>query len=67
MSAFSTGGGDQECAYKPNRNIKTGSIPNWKPLSNYDKKKVITETHKQGLKLDDGKGSNTGNNIDKLK
>ena len=36
-------------------------------ISNTDKKKVISEINKQGLKLGDGEVSKTGNEPDKLK
>ena len=64
---ISTGGGYQDCAYKSDGNINTEYIPNWISLSNADKKKVIYERNRQGVKLGGGKGSMTGNNLDKLK
>ena len=67
MSAVRTGGVDQDGTYKAVGTINTGYIPNWISLSNSDKKKVISKRRKQGVKLGHGKGSNTGNELNKLK
>ena len=67
MSAISTVGGDQDGAYKDEGTINTGYIPNRRYLLNADRKKFISEIKKQGVKLGDGKGSKTGNEIDKIK
>ena len=67
MIAVSTGSGDQYGALKYDRNINTGYIPNLGSFSNAYKKKIIAERNNQGLKLGNGKGSKTGNKLDKLK
>ena len=67
MIAVSTGSGDQYGALKYDRNINTGYIPNLGSFSNAYKKKIIAERNNQGLKLGYGKGSKTGNKLDKLK
>ena len=61
VNAVSTWGGYQEGAWKADVKINTGYIPNWILLSNTEKKRVIFERNNQGVKLGDGKGSNTGN------
>ena len=67
MSAVSTGGGNQDYAYKTDGTINTGYISNWISLSNTDKKIVISERKNQGVKLWYGKGIHTGNNLDNIK
>ena len=67
VSAVITGSGEQEVAYKADGTTNTGYITNWRYLSNEDKKKVSYESKKQRVKLGDGKGSKTGNEIYKLK
>ena len=67
MSSISTGGGDQDGSYKSDGTINTGYISNWRSLSNSEKKKVIAKRKKQGVKLVYGKGSKTGNELDKTK
>ena len=67
VSAVNTGDGDQDGAYKADRNINTGYIPNQSSLSNTYNRKVITERTKQIAKLGDGNGSKTGNDLDNLK
>ena len=67
VSAVSTVGGDQDGSYKSDGTINTGYIHNCIFLSNVNKKEVIHERKKQGVKLGDGKGSKTVNELDKLK
>ena len=67
MSSVSTGNGYQDGTYKADRIINTRYILNWISLSDSYKKKFISERKKQGVKLGDGKVSNTGNDLDKLK
>ena len=67
MSAVSSVGGGQDSIYKYDRTINTGYNPNCRSLSNADKKKILSESKKQGMKLGDGKVNKTGNEIDKLK
>ena len=67
MSDVSTGGGDQDGAYKSDVTINNGYIPNWRYLSNSEKNKVIDKRNKQGLKVGDEKGSNNTNELDKIK
>ena len=67
VSAVNTGGGEQDGAYKSERIIDTGYIPNWRPGSNAYKNKVIAERNKKGVKLGDRKGIKTGNELDSLK
>ena len=50
MSDVSTAGGDQEYLYKDDGTINTGYIPNWRYLSNEERKRVFPERKKQGLK-----------------
>ena len=57
VTAISTGVGCQEGAYKSYGTINTGYIPNLRSCSNADKKKVIAERNKQGVKLGGGKGN----------
>ena len=67
VSAVSTWGGDQDGAYKADGTINTGYISNWRQLSNEDKKKVLSERKKQGVKLVDGKVIKTWNELDNIK
>ena len=71
MSAVSTVGGDQYGAYTADGSITTGYIPNWRSLSKAEKKKFISERKKQGkkqgVKLGDGNGIKTGNDLDDIK
>ena len=65
-SYVSTGGGDQEVTYKSDITINTGYISNWILLSNEDKKKFIAERKKQRVRLENRKGSKTGNELDTI-
>ena len=47
MSSVSTGDEEQGSAYKDYGAINIGYIPNWIPLSNIYKKKVITKRKNQ--------------------
>ena len=67
VSAVSTGCGYQDGAYKSDGTINNGYIPNCISLQNSYKKKFISDRQKQGVKLGYGKGSKTGNELDKLK
>ena len=67
VSDVSTGGGVQDGYYKYYGTVNTGNIPNCRYLPNEDKNKVIDERNKQGVKLGDGRGSNTGNELYKIK
>ena len=66
VSDVSTGGGVQDGYYKYDGTVNTGHIPNCRYLPNEDKNKVIDERNKQGVKLGDGRGSNTGNELYKI-
>ena len=67
VSAVSTVGGYQYGAYTADGSISTGYIPNWRSLSKAEKKKFISERKKQGVKLGDGNGIKTGNDLDDIK
>ena len=67
VSAVSKGGRDQDSAYKAGGTINTEYINNWRSLLNSDKKKVVAKRKGQGVKIGNGKGSQTGNELDKLK
>ena len=67
MRDVSTGGVDQDSAYKSEGTINTRYIPNLGSLSNAYKKKVISKSNNKGVKLGYGKGSKTGNNLNKIR
>ena len=67
VSAVSTGGKDQDGAYKSDGTINTVYIHNCRYLSNVNNKKFIAERKNQGVKVGDGKWSKTGNDLDKIK
>ena len=59
--------GNKKVAKKSGGTINTGYIPYWGSLYNTDKKKVISERKKQGVKLGGCKLSKNGKELDNLK
>ena len=66
VSGVSIGGGNQYGAYKSDKTINNGYIPNQKYILNANKQKVISERKQQGVKLGDCNVSRTGIDIYKL-
>lgn len=65
VSSSSSGGNvDADGAYNADGSIKTGYIPNWRSLSNDDKKKVIAERKRLGINSNGKSGSSTNNTDD---
>ena len=49
VSSVSTGGGDQDGAYKSDGNVNTRYITNWRSVLSLDTKNFIAERNNQGV------------------